>query len=980
MKLLYSIITSVAITSALSVPSAQAQATFPLTLEFSDQSSFDSWSTINANNDDYQWTFNATEVAAEMNSSKAAASDYIISPAIELQAGRSYKVTAFVKSSGSYDYQDFKILAANSPVASELDANVLLSETKFRVNMYYAERSGNFNPSTSGNYNFAIQCTSSRYNGSLYLQKMTVTEIVPHPGKVIDITAEAAPNGLMEATLSWTWPSDNDMGGALSSITGAKIYRGTTSSFSVSESSLVGTVDGGEPGSKGSWVDKTVTEPGKYYYKIVPFNEDGESTLAPSASSQSNWIGPDTSLSSLKNVTATADPDNEKAVTLTWDTPAGSNGGWVDPSAVTYKIVRSGASTGDVTLEEAWSGELPYRDATIPGLDSYTYKITTTYNGKTSWSATSSNAVTTGGAMALPYSQDFSATNSFDLFTVFHGADCNRDWTRSASAANYWGNPADAWLLTPRFHLETGKAYSLSFTARVNRASSPKNLYVYTGTEANAENLEQSQIFHEEISNTLAGAGAREMIVNVQTTGDYYIAFRCFGPSDSNDLYVDDIKFEEIEITPDVVAEAKVTAADAGALSAIVSWTNPDKTNAGSTLEAVSAIEISDGTNVVATVTEGLVPGSPASVAVPVDGAGFHSFSIVALSGEKRSKAVATDKAWIGPDTPVAVTNLTVTDTPDGRVVSFDAPTASVNGGYVDFDALTYTVSRNEDVLDDHLTATTFTDIDKDLSLAKYTYSVTAAYLDNVSEAVTSVPMVLGDALTLPYQPSFDKENREHFDLWLSTDNDGNQNTGWKYDTSKQGFQSSNKDQWAFTPPILMEQGSVELAFKASCYNGRNTEEMDVYLTQSTNPSDRPATDPAANEVSAMADAPLFKLVHSSSVEDVNWPSEEKVAVSVPQYGIYRFAFHNKTGNMYLTLHQANVTQTGTTGIENVSTGTSALIRVEGSTIVANGAVSVYNLAGECVASGEGQLSTASLLPGLYIAVDANGNSLKFQR
>lgn len=967
MKLLYSIALSILTMAVPLVSHAdETTASLPYSQDFSTSASFDTF-TVFHGGDSRDWDYSSGK-ARYYGNRYSTADAWMLTPRFHLEAGKTYALSfsTRISSDGSSNYKDLYVYYGTEATATGLEPNQVFKETISSKTETTKEMT--ISVPIDGDYYLAFRCYGNTSLNDIYVDNINFKELILAPDVVKDAKAKAADKGELKATVSWTNPDKNNDGTVLGSISRVEISNGSNAVVTVTE--------GLTPGGQASAVVPVETA-GAHSFSIVAYTGDNGSEPV---SVESDWIGPDESILSLSKVTATADPDNEKAVTLTWNTPAGSNGGWVDPLAVTYKIVRSGASTGDVTLEEAWSGEPPYRDATIPGLDSYTYKITTTYNGKTSWSATSSNAVTTGGAMALPYSQDFSATNSFNLFTVFHGADCPRDWSRSSSAANYWGSPADAWLLTPRFHLEAGKAYSLSFTARVNRASSPKNLYVYTGTEANAENLEQSQIFHEEISNTLAGAGAREMIVNVQTTGDYYIAFRCFGPSDSNDLYVDDIKFEEIEITPDVVADAKVTAADAGALSAIVSWTNPDKTNAGSTLEAVSAIEISDGTNVVATVTEGLVPGSPASVAVPVDGAGFHSFSIVALSGEKRSKAVATDKAWIGPDTPVAVTNLTVTDTPDGRVVSFDAPTASVNGGYVDFDALTYTVSRNEDVLDNHLTATTFTDSDKDLSLAKYIYSVTAAYLDNVSEPVTSAPMVLGDALKLPYQPSFDKENKEHFDLWLSTDNDGNQNTGWKYDTSKQGFQSSNKDQWAFTPPILMEQGSVELAFKASCYNGRNTEEMDVYLTQSTNPSDRPATDPAANEVSAMADAPLFKLVHSSSVEDVNWPSEEKVAVSVPQYGIYRFAFHNKTGNMYLTLHQANVTQTGTTGIENVSTGTSALIRVEGSTIVANGAVSVYNLAGECVASGEGQLSTASLLPGLYIAVDANGNSLKFQK
>ena len=98
-------------------------------------------------------------------------------------------------------------------------------------------------------------------------------------------------------------PSKNNLGGTLTSVTGAKIYRGDSRFWSPDESSYIGTFEGGTPGGECSWTDKTLTKPGKYYYAVIPFNENGDS---PSSAStvQSDWIGMDTGVGTIPSVTA----------------------------------------------------------------------------------------------------------------------------------------------------------------------------------------------------------------------------------------------------------------------------------------------------------------------------------------------------------------------------------------------------------------------------------------------------------------------------------------------------------------------------------------------------------------------------------------------------------------------------------------------------------------------------------------------------
>ena len=212
----------------------------------------------------------------------------------------------------------------------------------------------------------------------------------------------AAPEGAQEALLSWIWPEKTNLGGTLAQIGGAYIYRGTSSYFTANDASLVGTyTTDATPGTEAVWTDTSVPEPGKYYYRVVPFNDNGTSPASTTAV-QSPWLGKDTGVSGVSGVTATVSPESETTVLLTFNPPTGSNGGYIDLADIAYKITRTSGSGTTATLEEAWRGELPYVDATLPGLDSYTYSVYSVYNGSTSWSAAKSNAVVTGGTVPLP--------------------------------------------------------------------------------------------------------------------------------------------------------------------------------------------------------------------------------------------------------------------------------------------------------------------------------------------------------------------------------------------------------------------------------------------------------------------------------------------------------------------------------------------------------------------------------------------------
>lgn len=299
------------------------------------------WKVVNTNGDAYLFEWNASEEAAVYTENKSgAANDWIISPAVTLEAGHSYKVVASVRNLSTFasDKQDFTVYGGTEQDVPAM-TNKIFAVTSFTKTSWFVDKDGTFSPAESGEYYIGLNLTSKSYQGNFGFKSFTITEIISHPGSVSGLTVTPGAEGALEATLTWTWPDKTDLGGVLSTISGAYIYRGTSSSFTANESSLIGTIEtDAVPGTQGTYTDTSIPSSGKYYYRVVPFNENGASTATASAV-QSPYIGVATSCSNVTNVTATAVPDSETAVIITWNAPTASEG-YFNPDLATYTITR----------------------------------------------------------------------------------------------------------------------------------------------------------------------------------------------------------------------------------------------------------------------------------------------------------------------------------------------------------------------------------------------------------------------------------------------------------------------------------------------------------------------------------------------------------------------------------------------------------------------------------------------------------------
>ena len=200
---------------------------------------------------------------------------------------------------------------------------------------------------------------------------------------------------------------------------------------------------------------------------------------------------------------------------------------------------------------------------------------------------------------------------------------------------------------------------------------------------------------------------------------------------------------------------------------------------------------------------------------------------------------------YVGYDTPVAPTDVVFSTSDDENTfnVTWKAPTASVNNGYVDYDNLKYNVVRMPDstTVATGLTATSFSEPAPE-ALARYSYRVYAVNSDKTGAYAESNDILLGKAYTVPYNEDF--ATSETQSLFTIIDGSG-EGVTWEYNSYSQCMGINNSaytitdrnNDWLITPAITLEPGTTY----GVVYNMRNTfqnywESCKIML--GTNPTD----------------------------------------------------------------------------------------------------------------------------------------------
>lgn len=252
---------------------------------------------------------------------------------------------------------------------------------------------------------------------------------------------------------------------------------------------------------------------------------------------------------------------------------------------------------------------------------------------------------------------------------------------------------------------------------------------------------------------------------------------------------------------------------------------------------------------------------------------------------------------WVGDGVPETVTMLNCEIDGNNATVSWEAPVGGVKGGYIDNDALTYTVTRYPEgkVVADNTSDKTFSETLNPEQPVVIWYGVTATYKSNTGEESFTQKFPIGDAYNMPYFEDF--ENPDNFQLFtvIDSNNDGRvwmvglhqgfNPTGFAFcNTNKFGLNGIEfSDDWLLTPKLNLSADDVYVfKFKSWTMGSSYDEIMEVALGQGEDPTD-------ANAYSI-----ILEPIHIQGNFDNPYRFSH---VWIPKAdGQYRIAFHGLSG------------------------------------------------------------------------------------
>ncbi len=367
----------------------------------------------------------------------------------------------------------------------------------------------------------------------------------------------------------------------------------------------------------------------------------------------------------------TADATDIRTVALKWSAPTdGENGGWFDPSLVSFNVKRNGSIIAAAVTTTTFTDKLDDTFATN------VYTVETLYGGQPCGISNSARA-NTGDHLGLPYRNDFENEGDFDLLNVIDNNGDGNTWFHddeyNTASYNYSHTTGgDDYLVLPLIKGEKDHVYRVDFFVRSASMSYPEKMETVCGTTPTASGLRHVLMESRTISNEGENLSVE---YGMEDDGPLYIAFHCVSDADMSRLFVDDIIITDCGKLSDPAAAVNlnvVPAAD-GALTAELSFTAPDSTLGGDPLEKIDRIEICRNGRLIHTIAQA-APGSAQSYTDSDADFGFNTYTITAFSNGSGANS-ASAKVFVG------VYKLPFSITPTGEEYSlFTIPGGEKDG------------------------------------------------------------------------------------------------------------------------------------------------------------------------------------------------------------------------------------------------------------------------------------------------------------
>ncbi len=335
--------------------------------------------------------------------------DYLVSPAITLEAGATYDVSFDLACNYDEYYQKFEIVYGKQATAAGLDKTAL--GPTVAQDQAMKTYTATVVVDEAGDYYFAVHAMNNddgqqgRYfSADNFTVKQGVKLVAP--AAVTDLAVQRDPTGLYEATITCKAPLADQNGAALTALQKVEVSDGAA---------VVHTFDTPAPGDELEWKDVR-TAAGYVTYTVTAYNDEGAGVPAEAQT----HLGVNKPLAPA-SVTVTEDPATDGRVILSWPAVAKDIDGNDIPAGKVRYLAAYQYGDGDyIELTPEAIGELTVAHQAVPeGHQTfYRARVWAVTEGGQSDEGTRSAYITIGTPFELPFISSFNPDKPGQLY--FH--------------------------------------------------------------------------------------------------------------------------------------------------------------------------------------------------------------------------------------------------------------------------------------------------------------------------------------------------------------------------------------------------------------------------------------------------------------------------------------------------------------------------------------------------------------------------------
>lgn len=533
----------------------------PYSETFDNQAVMDEFTVLDVNNDyDSQMKTHAW-VWADKSVHCASAftvdnDDWLLTPPIHLQAGKSYKLSfsMYAYSEKWTEQYNVSFGEGDDPATYKEIVPVTQTNSTDKTPKEYI-----ISVDKDGSYKIGFHYCSPMNRNRIDLDNINIVEgpSLTAPDSVNNIVVTPASKGRLQATIAFNAPVKNINGDSIQTVTKIEVYN--------QSKSLVASLDNVKAGER-----KSVTDfaPANGYNKYTVVGYTGENRGLEN--SDSAYVGLDAPAPARATGLLV---DQQTSLKMSWKAPLGNvgiHGGWFDPNDVIYGTWNVNASTGRATLVQdsinGFTADVPYANMDA-GSNKVVFLGVTARNsaGESDLASEAiSKPIVVGKPYTLPYKESFPALKVSTYWWVY--ADEGSNSVFSLQSVISQDNDAGCIAWAPTKPNEGANVCSSKISLK--GTSAPKMIYYYLGAQGKdmkydvivSKSGATDQVVKTVDCSKITTAGWQRDVVDLSAYKDeryVVVKFHAYSPDTTAVIAFDNVVVREV---PETDIEANLTA------------------------------------------------------------------------------------------------------------------------------------------------------------------------------------------------------------------------------------------------------------------------------------------------------------------------------------------------------------------------------------------------------------------------------------